>query len=109
MAQIAAYDLACRRIPDLYGSVHAAAGEALAVRTVDDAENFVGVAVEGARDLVGRQIPDLQRSVVAGGGQVFAVRAAEVDDFVRVPLQGAHVAVTEPPQVVPLEAAQVRI
>src|SRR5262249_22674330 len=91
-------------LPQPHRPVPAGGGQALAVRAEGDAVDLARVALEGEDALTGPRVPDVDGVPIPGGGQAPAV-GAEGD--ARVPPEPVEVTVTEPPEVVPLEAAQV--
>ncbi len=94
-------------IPDSYSLIGAGQGEELAVRAENHIAHRVHVGLERENGLPCRRVPDLHGVILPRRGDALAIGAAsDADDGIGVPLVAGPILMTQPPQAIPLEAAQ---
>ena len=104
--------LACpvSTIPESHGCVGAGGRKFLAVRRERHAKNLGGVPEQGLDLLAGDAVPQPHGAVDTGGGEQAAVgMERDAGDRPRVAGHGEQLGMTEPLEIVPLEATEIRV
>src|SRR5262249_15608135 len=97
------------RIPHFHRTIRSSAGQAFAIRAEGHAIDPAAMPLESEKLLAGLRIPYLHRLIGRSAGQTLAVRAkGHAQDSIGVSLKGKKVAVAQPIEIIPFEAAQVR-
>src|SRR5262249_13703376 len=97
-------------VPELDRPVPAGRGQDVAVGMVRHLDGMVTVTPKRVQQAAAGRVPQAPGLVIAGGGDLLTVRAvADADGLVCVPAQGSLLAMAQPPEIMPFEAAQVEV